>query len=455
MDRDLKSVRTSIAQKLLTALCIIYLSLPIVCAAAPPFGETENKFASIAEPISATEITSYDWNLQQTQRPLLNLPDPVNTSFQFSQFRPLGLLRLDLSQSLEFDSRANKYLLRLAEDADRRKQSIEFIETGIPGRYVSPDNRYDNLIDNKGVKTIRSRQNVEYTFIRFSDGVDRCIRIKGEGGSVITLVYSRDNLIHSILDSSGRILTFNYVDGKIDSITQSWIADAVALNRTWTVEKARSDVKLAHASRPRTIIVAANASITARHMKVLPDNAVTTEYTASMISSDRKLAAIFGGPGAVAAANGFEPEKLAGQYPLYRGDITAIDGHLLRGHLSFAMHLYGNEEGTAESALYVPAGFTSHSSAPGPTDAAVTFFYPRLGNLTNVTLAVFHVANFAIESGASHHLSQTRIRIGNIGGTGGSCAVYKHSHIEFYRGNVGLPSAPDRERLRIHPVSVF
>jgi len=72
-----------------------------------------------------------------------------------------------------------------------------------------------------------------------------------------------------------------------------------------------------------------------------------------------------------------------------------------------------------------PVGFTSHSATPTPTDEAITFYYPRLGNLSEVTLVVFHVANF--------HLSTEggRVRIGTIGGPGGSNPGYKHSHIEF------------------------
>jgi hypothetical protein len=168
-----------------------------------------------------------------------------------------------------------------------------------------------------------------------------------------------------------------------------------------------------------------------------------------MAASDLKLAAIFGGTGAVAAANGFEPTKLSSQYPLYRGDVMGDDGRVRRGHLSFAMHLYGSDDGTSETALYVPAGFTAHSSGPSPTDAVVTFYYPRLGNLTDVTLAVFHVANFQLVH------EQDRVRIGNIGGPGGSIACYKHSHLEFYHGDTGLPSLAARTDLRIDPATVF
>jgi hypothetical protein len=99
--------------------------------------------------------------------------------------------------------------------------------------------------------------------------------------------------------------------------------------------------------------------------------------------------------------------------------------------------------------LYVPVGFISHSKVPTPTDAAITFYYPRLGNFTNVTLAVFHIANFRLSS------EEGRVRIGNIGGSGGSVTTYKHSHIEFYRGDTGLPPAAVRSQLRIDPATVF
>ena len=90
------------------------------------------------------------------------------------------------------------------------------------------------------------------------------------------------------------------------------------------------------------------------------------------------LAAIFGGPGAVAAANGFEPIGLANQYPAYRGDLIGDDGKMRRGHL-FAMHLYGSANGTGDTEIYVPSGFISHSSTPTPTDAAVTFLLSAIG----------------------------------------------------------------------------
>jgi hypothetical protein len=183
--------------------------------------------------------------------------------------------------------------------------------------------------------------------------------------------------------------------------------------------------------------------------KRIPANAARPAYTEAMAASDSKLATVFGGLGAVAAANGFEPPRLGSPYPLYRGDLIEYDGKIRRGHLSYAMHLYGSADGTGGTEVYVPLGFISHSRTPTPTDAAVTFYYPRLGNFTNVTLAVFHVANF--------HLSYEgdRVCIGNIGGRGGSNRSYRHSHLEFYHGDTGLPPAIVRETLRIDPATVF
>jgi hypothetical protein len=45
----------------------------------------------------------------------------------------------------------------------------------------------------------------------------------------------------------------------------------------------------------------------------------------------------------------------------------------------------------------------------------VLFYYPKLGNLTDVTLAVFHVADFQIVNDGERF-----VRIGNLGGPGGS-----------------------------------
>ena len=217
------------------------------------------------------------------------------------------------------------------------------------------------------------------------------------------------------------------------------MANSQGFTRTWMLgvdKQTDKSTKYAHA-------IGTNA------LKYLPSNAVVQAYTDEMAASDKLLAQIFGGPTAVAGANGFEPAGLAASYPFYRGDIIGDDGKIRLGHLSHALHLYGSPDGKGDSPLYVPAGFTSHSSEPSPTDAAVLFYYPKLGDLTDVTLAVFHVADFKMVPEGD------RVRIGNIGGPGGSSPLYRHSHIEFYRGNRTLPPAEERAALRIDPATVF
>src|SRR6185436_6796093 len=216
-------------------------------------------------------------------------------------------------------------------------------------------------------------------FIQYPDGEFRCAGIKNKSGANLDLLYAANGLtLNGVVDSFGRTVRFNHDAAGIASVTQTWMANSTGITRTWPVGDApdvvaADPIKYSHAFG----------------LKVLPANALNREYKADMAASDKALAQIFGGPGAVVAANGFEPAGLGASYPLYRGDIVGDDGRPRRGHLSYAMHIYGSADGTGDSPLYVPTGFSSHSGGPSPTDAVVTFYYPRLGNLTDVTLAVF------------------------------------------------------------------
>jgi hypothetical protein len=262
--------------------------------------------------------------------------------------------------------------------------------------------------------------------------------IKEAGGATLHLLYAANNLmLHGIIDGFGRSVTFNYDSARVSSVTQRWMARSGGVTKTWSIADS---------------LKGGNDQIKHSHViakKALPVNAVVRHYTPAMAASDKFLAHLFGGPDAVAGANGFEPAGLAASYPLYRGDVIGDDGVERRGHLSYAMHLYGSTDGTRDSPLYVPSGFTIHSAQPSPTDAALTFYYPKLGSLPCVTIAVFHVADFRISYEGG------RVRIGSLGGPGGSSPLYKHSHIEFYRGNTGLPSRAARDGLGIDPAEIF
>jgi hypothetical protein len=382
-------------------------------------------------------IATYSWNLDDANLPLLSLPDHISGAVDLAITYSLDKFQFPLFQSLYYNAQAGKYILMvMPKDQDRAEfinlaqvKRNQFEATGIAGV---------RLEDRGAAKLLTTSDGTEYRFVHLGNGEFHCSRIKDPSGMIIKLKYTDDASIETIADASGRTVSFGYEKHYVNSITQTW-GPASVKKQTWAV----GDVVLRNHPVARV-----SPAGTEMHKRV-PANALTPNYTQSMIDSDLRLAAIFGGPGAVAAANGFEPEALASQYPLYRGDIIGEDGQKRRGHLSYAMHLYGSADGTVATDVYVPSGFTSHSSTPTPTDAAVTFYYPQLGNLTDVTLVVFHVANFQLsyESG--------RVRIGNTGGPGGSISCYRHSHLEFYRGDTGLPSAATRPGLRIDPNSVF
>ena len=383
-------------------------------------------------------ISTYQWNLNDEGLPLISLPDPLQEGLDLSLTYSMGQFQFPLFQSLYFNERVGKYILMVIPKQGRRAQFIDLDPGQVRGQFEARGQSRLFLKEKGNFKLLSTSDGTVYTFAQFADGELHCSQINDRYGLVIDLRYTNKSSIDTISDHSGRTVSFSYTNDYVSSVTQTWGADQGKLTKTWTI------------AFPNTTMSSVNRlNVPANVAKHIPTNALKPRYTDEMANSDFMLAKIFGGRGAVAAANGFEPTGLGGQYPLYRGDLISDDGKILRGHLSFAMHLYGSEDGTRETELYVPLGFTSNSSEPTPTDAAVTFYYPKLGDLTDVTLAVFHVSNFHLNSEGG------RMRIGSIGGPGGSIGSYRHAHIEFYRGNTGLPSISSRVKLRINPVTVF
>ena len=394
--------------------------------------------------------STFSWNLTNSSLPLINLPERISEGLDLTLVYSMDQFEFPLSQSLYYNRRAGKYILMVfpkeGRDGGGVNRRAEFIDLDrVRGLEQSATNGKLGwrLTDQGQVKLLTTSEGTVYSFARLTDGELHCQQIKDRNGVIVNLEYNSDWSLQTIADGSGRRVNFSYNGDSLSAIAQSWSVNSKTLRKTWVIAE---EAKYAH----RPVAFAGPASgvgfTTSKH---IPSNAIKPTYTAAMVASDSQLAAIFGGQGAIAAANGFEPTKLGSQYPLYRGDLMGDDGRVRRGHLSFAMHLYGSEDGRGETALYVPSGFTSHSNGPTPTDAVVTFYYPRLGNLTDVTLAVFHVTNFQLVS------EQHRVRIGTIGGPGGSVSYYRHSHLEFYHGDTGLPSQAARTRLRIDPATVF
>jgi hypothetical protein len=396
----------------------------------------------------AADGRTYQWNVSDKGLPLLGLNNnQLQAGIDQSLSYPLDQFRFPIFQALSYDDERARFLLPSLSMESKGVHFIEFAPAEKKNTYTSTDGTNIKLIDNDNMKVVATPDGARYVFVRYPDGEFRCANIRDRNGDSLNLLYTANGLmLHGVVDSAGRTITFNYSNDGITSLTQTWMADSTGLTKTWVVgeqpDGGSDEVKYSHA-------IASSRSFVSGFSKAVPSNAIVRRYTTTMADSDKTLAHIFGGPNAVAGANGFEPAGLAAAYPFYRGDIIGDDGLGRSGHLSHAMHLYGNADGTGDSPLYVPAGFTQHSDGPSPTDAVMTFYYPRLGNLTDVTLAVFHIADFQMTNEGG------RVRIGSIGGPGGSSASYKHSHIEFYRGNTGLLSLAERARHRIDPATVF
>lgn len=425
---------------------IAFLSLAIVAATcvspvAAAEASTPVETTSVAPRSSEPEArpVDYKWNVGARELPLLGFSaENLATGFEHSLSFASTQVNFLIFKTLTFDEEHGAYLLPTASKDSGRQGFMEFAPSSVANTYMSSAGV--ELQDQGAMKVVKTADGMKYVFVRYPDDEFRCAMIRDANNRIVNLLYRANGLLlHGVVDSSGRTITFNYGPRGVKSVTQTWMADSRGLTRTWTVgeeDAGEALAKFAHANSLKA-------------GKFLPSNAVVHAYTDTMAASDRMLARIFGGPNSVVGGNGFEPAGLAASYPYYRGDIVGDDGKVRRGHLSCAMHIYGSPDGTGVSPLYVPAGFTSHSGEPSPTDAAVTFYYPKLGNLTDVTLAVFHIADFQISPDGD------RVRIGNVGGRGGSTTLYKHSHIDFYRGNVGLPPASARAALRIDPARVF
>lgn len=414
--------------------CALSVWVPSRPAAAKPLGSGELATTDIESTESRNVASAFKWNVAEKDAPLLGLSqDRLQPGFDQSLSYHATQFDFAIFKPLTFDEERGAFLLPAIA-----QNHIAFIELtpATTARTYSSTTGIE-LLDRDSLKIVKTADGTKYLFVRYPDDEFRCASIKEPTGVTLNLLYAANGLsLHGVVDSTGRSVTFNYGKQGIESLTQTWMSNLEGFTKTWSIADATPDdgAKYAHAVRAG---------------KFLPSNALIHDYTAEMEQSDKVLAQIFGGPNAVVGANGFEPAGLAASYPLYRGDVMGDDGRVRRGHLSYAMHIYGSADGRGDSPLYVPAGFTSHSSEPSPTDAAVMFYYPRLGNLTDVTLAVFHVADFQLSPEGE------RVRIGNLGGPGGSSALYKHSHIEFYKGNVGLPAAAARAALRIDPTTVF
>ncbi|MDQ2974359.1 MAG: hypothetical protein M3R69_02975, partial [Acidobacteriota bacterium] len=307
----------------------------------------------------ADSLSTYRWNLSDSDLPLLSLPDHIGPGVDLSLTYSMDQFQFPLFQSLYYNEGAGKYVLIVSQGQLWKFINLDPMVSG--SQLEANGNSGLRLTDDGALKFLSTADGTVYTFAPFADGELHCNQIMDHSGVAINLRYTDASSIDTIADTSGRTISFNYTKNYVSSVTQTWGPQS-SKKQTWAIT---DDARLSKF----VINVVPTGLEVGKH---IPTNAITPAYTEAMAASDALLATIFGGPDAVAAANGFEPLALANQYPAYRGDLIGDDGKIRRGHLSYALHLYGSADGTGDSELYIPTGFISHSTAPTPTDAAVT-----------------------------------------------------------------------------------
>jgi RHS repeat-associated protein len=158
---------------------------------------------------------------------------------------------------------------------------------------------------------------------------------------------------------------------------------------------------------------------------------VLPQYDEARRKCDQTLASMFGGSGAVAAGNEFEPNGN------YRGTLNGRPGHLTN-----MMHIYGSADGTQDTTVYVPANYDK-VTVLGP--GGLAFHYKELGNLKDVLLVIFHVANYNLGPVVGGRRS-----IGQTGGPGNEDSTnYRHAHFELFPGDHYPETEAERKGLRI------
>jgi len=136
---------------------------------------------------------------------------------------------------LEFDQEHGEYLLPAVLRRDRKLIFIDFTRIGKTNTYLGREGL--ELIDQGNLKIIRAANGTRFLFLQYPDGSLRCAAIKEDANVTLNLLYAANGLaLHGVVDSSGRSLTFNYGDEGIQSLTQTWIANAEGLTRTWAIK---------------------------------------------------------------------------------------------------------------------------------------------------------------------------------------------------------------------------
>src|SRR5258708_33651178 len=212
--------------------------------------------AAITESNGSVDAASsaFKWNVSDKGLPLLGLPNTHLTSgLDQSLSYPLAQFSFPIFLALNYDDEHARYLLPALSKESKGVHFIEFVPSGTKNTYTSVDGANIQLVDNDNMKVVRIADGTRYVCVRYPDGEFRCSSIKDSSGASLSLLYTANGLLlHGVVDSSGRTITFNYASDGIKSVTQTWMANLEGLTNTWMVGEQpesplKPDAKYSHA----------------------------------------------------------------------------------------------------------------------------------------------------------------------------------------------------------------
>jgi YD repeat-containing protein len=138
-------------------------------------------------------------------------------------------LGFPIIQSLFYNSQAGKYSFLLITPSGGR---VELRQVGSSSLYQSVDSSYLLLDTSNNQMKIRATDGSQMTYVW--NGTNYvCAEIKDRNGNFITVNYDGLGRIDTVIDTLSRTIKFNYTNGDLNSITQSWTVNGQAQTHTW------------------------------------------------------------------------------------------------------------------------------------------------------------------------------------------------------------------------------
>ncbi len=175
-----------------------------------------------------------DLGLELTYNSLVWTKSGSSVYFNADNGNPAPGFRLGFPtiQSKYFSTQANKYAYLLITPSGSR---VELRQVGNTNTYESADSSYLQLSDNNSDNSLimKTSDGTQLTFGLGGLGDWLCIKIRDRNGNLITVNYNANGTLNFIIDTAGRVITFNYLSGNLNSITQPWTVGGSTVTHTW------------------------------------------------------------------------------------------------------------------------------------------------------------------------------------------------------------------------------